>query len=91
MVNYELENEDLRLFFSSSFTSILVDCYKNLPSVCRVSLISQSQGYIVLNRPWAFVQWLEQADIKEEYGTHNNLVLVFDELIFPSLFCSFFF
>ncbi|KAH9619037.1 hypothetical protein KSS87_009869 [Heliosperma pusillum] len=25
------------------------------------------QGYIVLNRPWAFVQWLEQADIKEDY------------------------
>ncbi|KAH9760511.1 Hydroxyproline O-arabinosyltransferase 1 [Citrus sinensis] len=25
------------------------------------------QGYIVLNRPWAFVQWLEKADIKEEY------------------------
>ncbi|KAG5540980.1 hypothetical protein RHGRI_021015 [Rhododendron griersonianum] len=24
-------------------------------------------GYIVLNRPWAFVQWLQQADIKEEY------------------------
>ncbi|KAJ6794844.1 hydroxyproline O-arabinosyltransferase 1-like [Iris pallida] len=25
------------------------------------------QGYIVLNRPWAFVQWLQKADIKEEY------------------------
>lgn len=25
------------------------------------------QGYIVLNRPWAFVQWLKQADIEEEY------------------------
>ncbi|CAI0416566.1 unnamed protein product [Linum tenue] len=25
------------------------------------------QGYIVLNRPWAFVQWLEKADIKEDY------------------------
>ncbi|XP_059641098.1 hydroxyproline O-arabinosyltransferase 1 [Cornus florida] len=25
------------------------------------------QGYIVLNRPWAFVQWLRQADIKEDY------------------------
>lgn len=25
------------------------------------------QGYIVLNRPWAFVQWLEKADIEEEY------------------------
>jgi len=24
------------------------------------------QGYIVLNRPWAFVQWLEKADIQEE-------------------------
>jgi hypothetical protein len=26
----------------------------------------KSQGYIVLNRPWAFVQWLQKADIKEE-------------------------
>ncbi|KVH90270.1 hypothetical protein Ccrd_007739, partial [Cynara cardunculus var. scolymus] len=25
------------------------------------------QGYIVLNRPWAFVQWLQQAEIKEDY------------------------
>lgn len=25
------------------------------------------QGYIVLNRPYAFVQWLQQADIKEDY------------------------
>ncbi|GKD56740.1 hypothetical protein Tco_1290127 [Tanacetum coccineum] len=25
------------------------------------------QGYIVLNRPWAFVQWLRKADIKEDY------------------------
>ncbi|XP_022996624.1 hydroxyproline O-arabinosyltransferase 1-like isoform X2 [Cucurbita maxima] len=25
------------------------------------------RGYIVLNRPWAFVQWLQQADIKEDY------------------------
>ncbi|XP_022951449.1 hydroxyproline O-arabinosyltransferase 1-like isoform X2 [Cucurbita moschata] len=25
------------------------------------------QGYIVLNRPWAFVQWLQSADIKEDY------------------------
>ncbi|GFY96905.1 hypothetical protein Acr_11g0012110 [Actinidia rufa] len=24
-------------------------------------------GYIVLNRPWAFVQWLQKADIKEDY------------------------
>ncbi|KAI3990056.1 hypothetical protein MKX01_013542 [Papaver californicum] len=24
-------------------------------------------GYIVLNRPWAFVQWLEKANIPEEY------------------------
>ncbi|CAO2825862.1 unnamed protein product [Amaranthus hypochondriacus] len=27
----------------------------------------KDQGYIVLNRPWAFVQWLQQADIKEDY------------------------
>nr|XP_027107204.1 hydroxyproline O-arabinosyltransferase 3-like [Coffea arabica] len=25
------------------------------------------QGYVVLNRPWAFVQWLEKATIDEEY------------------------
>lgn len=25
------------------------------------------QGYIVLNRPWAFVQWLRKAHIEEEY------------------------
>ncbi|KAL7244374.1 hypothetical protein ACSBR1_016588 [Camellia fascicularis] len=25
------------------------------------------EGYIVLNRPWAFVQWLQQANIKEDY------------------------
>ncbi|KAJ4792574.1 Hyp O-arabinosyltransferase-like protein [Rhynchospora pubera] len=25
------------------------------------------QGYIVLNRPWAFVQWLQKANIPEEY------------------------
>lgn len=25
------------------------------------------QGYIVLNRPWAFVQWLEKATIAEDY------------------------
>jgi hypothetical protein len=29
------------------------------------------QGYIVLNRPWAFVQWLQQVDIKEEYDMFN--------------------
>ncbi|XP_011627210.1 hydroxyproline O-arabinosyltransferase 3 isoform X2 [Amborella trichopoda] len=25
------------------------------------------RGYIVLNRPWAFVQWLQKAQIKEDY------------------------
>ncbi|KAF8022207.1 hypothetical protein BT93_G2371 [Corymbia citriodora subsp. variegata] len=25
------------------------------------------RGYVVLNRPWAFVQWLEKATIEEEY------------------------
>ncbi|KAM7276577.1 hypothetical protein ACFE04_018443 [Oxalis oulophora] len=29
--------------------------------------IWDKKGYIVLNRPWAFVQWLQQADIKEDY------------------------
>jgi hypothetical protein len=34
-----------------------------------ISNLTQSQGYIVLNRPWAFVQWLQKTDIKEEYET----------------------
>ncbi|XP_002991378.2 hydroxyproline O-arabinosyltransferase 1 isoform X1 [Selaginella moellendorffii] len=25
------------------------------------------KGYVVLNRPWAFVQWLQKANIEEEY------------------------
>lgn len=33
------------------------------------------QGYIVLNRPWAFVQWLQKANIEEEYGTEPHLTL----------------
>ncbi|KAI4964618.1 hypothetical protein ZWY2020_060119, partial [Hordeum vulgare] len=28
---------------------------------------ARPEGYIVLNRPWAFVQWLQQAKIEEEY------------------------
>ncbi|CAM6101988.1 unnamed protein product [Calypogeia fissa] len=27
----------------------------------------EDRGYVVLNRPWAFVQWLETATIEEEY------------------------
>ncbi|CAM6111974.1 unnamed protein product [Calypogeia fissa] len=27
----------------------------------------EDRGYVVLNRPWAFVQWLEKAAIEEEY------------------------
>ncbi|PON98766.1 Hydroxyproline O-arabinosyltransferase [Trema orientale] len=27
----------------------------------------RGKGYIVLNRPWAFVQWLEKATIEEDY------------------------
>uniref|UniRef100_A0A0E0C0L0 Hydroxyproline O-arabinosyltransferase-like domain-containing protein n=1 Tax=Oryza meridionalis TaxID=40149 RepID=A0A0E0C0L0_9ORYZ len=27
----------------------------------------KDHGYVVLNRPWAFVQWLEKAKIEEEY------------------------
>ncbi|KAJ0927357.1 putative GAG-pre-integrase domain-containing protein [Helianthus annuus] len=29
--------------------------------------LGHPSGYIVLNRPWAFVQWLERATIEEEY------------------------
>lgn len=36
------------------------------------------QGYIVLNRPWAFVQWLEKAVIEEEYVTcARNCKIIF--------------
>ncbi|CAN6583712.1 unnamed protein product [Malus baccata var. baccata] len=31
------------------------------------------RGYIVLNRPWVFVQWLQQADIKEEYESLKKI------------------
>lgn len=27
----------------------------------------EDKGYVVLNRPWAFVQWLEKYDIEEDY------------------------
>ncbi|KAF3786365.1 hypothetical protein EJ110_NYTH25599 [Nymphaea thermarum] len=27
----------------------------------------QDRGYVVLNRPWAFVQWLQKATIEEDY------------------------
>ncbi|KAF2600859.1 hypothetical protein F2Q68_00007294 [Brassica cretica] len=29
--------------------------------------VPESVGYLVLNRPWAYVQWLERATIKEDY------------------------
>ncbi|KAK1422805.1 hypothetical protein QVD17_18093 [Tagetes erecta] len=32
-----------------------------------VDPLPSDRGYIVLNRPWAFVQWLESATIEEEY------------------------
>lgn len=25
-----------------------------------------AQGYVVLNRPWAFVQWIQKAEFEEE-------------------------
>ncbi|KAF7833055.1 hydroxyproline O-arabinosyltransferase 1-like [Senna tora] len=31
------------------------------------NMIDFKNGFIVLNRPWAFVQWLKEADIKEDY------------------------
>ena len=33
----------------------------------KVALLLCVQGYVVLNRPWAFVQWLRKATIAEEY------------------------
>lgn len=55
------------------------------------------QGYIVLNRPWAFVQWLQQADIKEEYGlflhTIFKIFCLYESFYAPpyaiSLLCSY--
>lgn len=38
----------------------LLDLYYSYSEQCHL------QGYIVLNRPWAFVQWLEKATIDEE-------------------------
>lgn len=35
------------------------------------------QGYVVLNRPWAFVQWLRKANITEEYVRQPNFVHLF--------------
>jgi len=32
----------------------------------KISFFIFGQGYVVMNRPWAFVQWLEKADIEEE-------------------------
>nr|KJB06392.1 hypothetical protein B456_001G035500 [Gossypium raimondii] len=55
------------------FTRILhsgkPDNYMNeIPTfIARPLPAGMDQGYIVLNRPWAFVQWLQKADIKEDY------------------------
>ncbi|KAK3128535.1 hypothetical protein QOZ80_6BG0463130 [Eleusine coracana subsp. coracana] len=38
-----------------------------IPTFVADPLPDGDQGYIVLNRPWAFVQWLQKADIQEEY------------------------
>ncbi|AQL01618.1 Hydroxyproline O-arabinosyltransferase 1-like [Zea mays] len=38
-----------------------------IPTFVADPLPDGDQGYIVLNRPWAFVQWLQKADIKEDY------------------------
>ncbi|KAG6548902.1 hypothetical protein Mapa_009665 [Marchantia paleacea] len=29
--------------------------------------VGEDRGYVVLNRPWAFVQWLRKANIEEDY------------------------
>jgi len=38
-----------------------------IPTFVADPLAEGDQGYIVLNRPWAFVQWIQKAYIKEEY------------------------
>ncbi|KAK3003680.1 hypothetical protein RJ639_018450 [Escallonia herrerae] len=44
------------------------DLMAEIPTVVVDSLPDGlDRGYIVLNRPWAFVQWLEKATIDEEY------------------------
>jgi uncharacterized protein YacL len=40
-------------------------------------IVYNVQGYVVLNRPWAFVQWLQQAHIEEEYVSFTFSVLIF--------------
>ncbi|KAL8498739.1 hypothetical protein ACS0TY_021895 [Phlomoides rotata] len=34
--------------------------------ISTLVLLHIFQGYVVLNRPWAFVQWLLQTEIEEE-------------------------
>ncbi|KAG8480744.1 hypothetical protein CXB51_025131 [Gossypium anomalum] len=41
------------------------------------------QGYIVLNRPWAFVQWLEKATIEEDRLTTKKCEKFFPEEMGP--------
>lgn len=56
--------------------TIFLGFFFNFP-ISSVVLFWKLQGYIVLNRPWAFVQWLQQADIKEEYGDRDRHTLTF--------------
>ncbi|KAL0330574.1 UNVERIFIED_CONTAM: Hydroxyproline O-arabinosyltransferase 1 [Sesamum radiatum] len=56
--------EWIRMWFP--FTLILVEILMaNNSSLCTYQKLPT--GYIVLNRPWAFVQWLQQAKIEEDY------------------------
>lgn len=41
----------------------------------------EDRGYIVLNRPWAFVQWLRKTDIPEEYASCSKMSACIDCIV----------
>ncbi|KAF3951644.1 hypothetical protein CMV_022728 [Castanea mollissima] len=40
--------------------------YKSSVDLVAKISVTTWKGYVVLNRPWAFVRWLEKATIEEE-------------------------
>lgn len=47
-------------------------------------MVYDVQGYVVLNRPWAFVQWLRQAHIEEEYVSFTLSIVYFHNSLFDA-------
>ena len=66
----DLTRSTLLIVINSIMNVIVCDLSILFPSIHSVIKIYVNlflvQGYVVLNRPWAFVQWLEKADIEEE-------------------------